>query len=46
MSVSSSDSEYASRDPDVRLMLEVRDGSDKAFEQLMSMYQERVMTMS
>jgi len=45
MSVSSSDSEYASRDPDVRLMLEVRDGSDKAFEQLMSLYQERVMAV-
>ena len=45
MSVSSSDREYASRDPDVRLMFEVRDGSDKAFEQLMSRYQERVMAV-
>lgn len=40
----SSAANYA-RDPDVRLMLEVRDGSAAAFEELMLRYQNRVVTL-
>jgi RNA polymerase sigma-70 factor (ECF subfamily) len=36
---------YALRDPDVRLMLEVRDGSATAFEELMLRYQTRLVTV-
>ncbi|MEX2118651.1 MAG: sigma-70 family RNA polymerase sigma factor [Pirellulales bacterium] len=36
---------YALRDPDVRLMLEVRDGSAPAFEELMLRYQTRLVTV-
>ncbi len=35
----------ALRDPDVRLMLEVRDGSAAAFEELMLRYQNRLVTV-
>ena len=35
----------ALRDPDVRLMLEVRDGSGKAFEELVLRYQRRLVTI-
>ena len=35
---------YALRDPDVRLMLEVRDGNAAAFGELMKRYQNRVVT--
>jgi RNA polymerase sigma-70 factor, ECF subfamily len=35
----------ALRDPDVRLMLEVRDGSGTAFEQLVQRYQGRLLTV-
>ncbi|MGD9644257.1 MAG: RNA polymerase sigma factor [Pirellulales bacterium] len=44
-STDSSLGNYAARDPDVRLMLEVRDGSATAFEELMLRYQNRVMTV-
>lgn len=37
--------QYALRDPDVRLMLEVRDGSAAAFEELMLRYQSRLVTV-
>jgi len=36
---------YAARDPDVRLMLEVRDDRAEAFEELMLRYQNRVVTI-
>jgi len=36
---------YALRDPDVRLMLEVRDGSAEAFEELVARYQNRVVAL-
>lgn len=36
---------YALRDPDVRLMLEVRDDNASAFEELMLRYQNRVLTV-
>lgn len=36
---------YSLSDPDVRLMLEVRDGSAAAFEELMIRYQNRVLTV-
>lgn len=36
---------YALRDPDVRLMLEVRDDNAAAFEELMLRYQGRVVTV-
>jgi RNA polymerase sigma-70 factor (ECF subfamily) len=36
---------YELRDPDVRLMLEVREGSATAFEELMLRYQSRVLTI-
>ena len=36
---------YALRDPDVRLMLEVRDDSAAAFEELMLRYQGRLLTV-
>ncbi len=36
---------YASLDPDVRLMLEVRDDNAAAFEQLVSLYQNRLITV-
>ena len=35
---------YALRDPDVRLMLEVRDGNGAAFGELMKRYQNRVVS--
>lgn len=35
----------ALRDPDVRLMLEVRDGSARAFEELVLRYQDRLLTV-
>jgi RNA polymerase sigma-70 factor (ECF subfamily) len=35
----------ALRDPDVRLMLEVRDGNAAAFEELMLRYQDRLVTV-
>lgn len=37
--------EYELRDPDVRLMLEVRDDNASAFEELMLRYQNRVLTV-
>ena len=37
--------DYELRDPDVRLMLEVRDDSAAAFEELMLRYQNRVLTV-
>lgn len=44
MSVSeSSAADYSLRDPDVRLMLRVRDGDSTAFEELMLRYQARVV---
>lgn len=49
MSLSESSTEaipdYESRDPDVRLMLEVRDDNAAAFEELMLRYQNRVVTL-
>ncbi len=36
---------YALSDPDVRLMLQVRDGSAEAFEELMLRYQGRLVTV-
>ncbi len=46
MSVSeSSTKNYALLDPDVRLMLEVRDDNASAFEELMLRYQNRVITV-
>lgn len=36
---------YELRDPDVRLMLQVRDGSAAAFEELMLRYQNRLVTV-
>jgi len=36
---------YTLRDPDVRLMLQVRDDDDEAFEQLMQRYQDRLITI-
>ncbi|HVW36656.1 MAG TPA: sigma-70 family RNA polymerase sigma factor [Pirellulales bacterium] len=44
LSESSTDN-YALSDPDVRLMLEVRDGSAAAFEELMLRYQSRLVTV-
>ena len=44
LSESSTDN-YALSDPDVRLMLEVRDGSAAAFEELMLRYQGRLVTV-
>lgn len=41
----SSGEQRALRDPDVRLMLEVRSGSASAFEELMLRYQNRVVTV-
>jgi RNA polymerase sigma-70 factor (ECF subfamily) len=37
--------QYAIRDPDVRLMLQVRDDNAAAFEELMRRYQSRVLTV-
>jgi RNA polymerase sigma-70 factor (ECF subfamily) len=37
--------QYALRDPDVRLMLEVREGNAAAFEELMLRYQSRLVTV-
>lgn len=37
--------QYALRDPDVRLMLEVRGGNAAAFEELMLRYQSRLVTV-
>ena len=37
--------EYESLDPDVRLMLEVRDGNAAAFEELVLRYQNRLLTV-
>ena len=46
MALSESSTEnYALSDPDVRLMLEVRDGSAAAFEELMLRYQGRLVTV-
>jgi RNA polymerase sigma-70 factor (ECF subfamily) len=40
-----SDDHYAQRDPDVRLMLRVRDGDAAAFEELVLRYQNRLLTV-
>lgn len=40
-----SENEYERRDPDVRLMLEVRDGDEAAFEELVARYQHRVIAV-
>ncbi len=45
MVTESSARRYALRDPDVRLMLEVRDDSASAFEELMLRYQGRLVTV-
>ena len=46
MAVSESTSRrYVLGDPDVRLMLQVRDGSAAAFEQLVARYQQRLVTV-
>lgn len=46
MAVSESSTQnYALSDPDVRLMLQVRDGSAEAFEELMLRYQGRLVTV-
>ena len=37
--------QYELRDPDVRLMLEVRDDNAAAFEELMLRYQNRLVTV-
>jgi RNA polymerase sigma-70 factor (ECF subfamily) len=37
--------DYAARDPDVRLMLQVRDGSAAAFEELVLRYQNRLIAV-
>ncbi len=41
----SSAEEYSLRDPDVRLMLRVRDGDATAFEELVLRYQNRLLTV-
>jgi RNA polymerase sigma-70 factor (ECF subfamily) len=41
----SSASDYATHDPDVRLMLRVRDGDAEAFEELVRRYQSRLLTL-
>ncbi|MDZ7617967.1 MAG: sigma-70 family RNA polymerase sigma factor [Patescibacteria group bacterium] len=43
--VTESSTRRALSDPDVRLMLEVRDGSAVAFEQLVARYQDRLVTV-
>ncbi len=45
MVVTESSTRRALSDPDVRLMLEVRDGSAVAFEQLVARYQDRLVTV-
>lgn len=45
LNLSASGKEVALRDPDVRLMLEVREGSASAFEELMLRYQPRVLSI-
>ncbi len=45
MAVTESSTRRALSDPDVRLMLEVRDGSAIAFEQLVARYQDRLVTV-
>ncbi len=45
MVVTESSTRRALSDPDVRLMLEVRDGSAAAFEQLVARYQDRLVTV-
>ena len=46
MSISESTAErYTLADPDVRLMLEVREGDAQAFEQLMLRYQNRLLSL-
>ena len=48
MSLAASDNSadgYELRDPDVRLMLEVRDDNAAAFEELMLRYQNRLVTV-
>ena len=43
--VNSSVSDYAAHDPDVRLMLRVRNGDAVAFEELVRRYQTRLLTL-
>ena len=45
MVVSDSSARRYALDPDVRLMLEVRDGNAAAFEELVSRYQGRLLTV-
>lgn len=45
ISESSANNSYALRDPDVRLMLAVRDDNAAAFEELMLRYQNRLVTV-
>ena len=45
MAVSDSAQNYALHDPDVRLMLQVRDGNAAAFEELVVRYQSRLVTV-
>ena len=46
MSISESTAEkYTLADPDVRLMLQVRDGDAQAFEELMLRYQNRLISL-
>lgn len=45
ISESSAENSYALRDPDVRLMLAVRDDDASAFEELMLRYQNRLVTV-
>src|SRR6476659_2814770 len=46
LSISESTAErYTLADPDVRLMLQVRDGDAQAFEELMLRYQNRLMSL-
>jgi RNA polymerase sigma-70 factor (ECF subfamily) len=45
LAVSDSAQNYALHDPDVRLMLQVRDGNAAAFEELVVRYQSRLVTV-
>src|SRR6478752_1450071 len=45
LAISESSASYELRDPDVRLMLEVRNDNAPAFEELMLRYQNRLVTV-
>lgn len=45
MTVPTTEEDYSLRDPDVALMLQVRNGSSEAFATLMNAYQDRVLAI-